>query len=52
MTYRARDPTLSDRMGLRLYAMDTNEQAHKTYAHVGMHKTGYEIFEEMIYVPA
>ena len=37
--------------GLRLYAMDTNEQAHKTYAHVGMHKTGYEIFEEMIYAP-
>ena len=36
--------------GLRLYALDTNEQAQKTYARVGMHKTGYEVFEESIHV--
>ena len=37
--------------GLRLYAMNTNDQAQKTYAQVGMHKSGYEVFEELIQAP-
>ncbi|MCF7974909.1 MAG: GNAT family N-acetyltransferase [Phycisphaerae bacterium] len=34
--------------GLRLYAERSNEQAQKTYTQLGMHKTGYEVFEEAI----
>jgi GNAT superfamily N-acetyltransferase len=37
--------------GLRLYALNTNEQAQNTYVQLGMHKTGYELFEEMIQAP-
>ncbi|NQV31662.1 MAG: GNAT family N-acetyltransferase [Phycisphaeraceae bacterium] len=37
--------------GLRLYAMNTNDQAQKTYAQVGMHKSRYEVFEELIHAP-
>jgi ribosomal protein S18 acetylase RimI-like enzyme len=34
--------------GLRLYAIKTNTQAQKTYMQLGMEKTGYEIFEDLI----
>ena len=34
--------------GLRLYALHSNEQAQKTYIDLGMHKSGYEVFEELI----
>jgi GNAT superfamily N-acetyltransferase len=37
--------------GLRLYALNTNAQAQDTYVQLGMHKTGYELFEEMILAP-
>jgi len=36
--------------GLRLYALNTNEQAQETYTKLGMKKTGYEIFEESIHM--
>ncbi len=36
--------------GLRLYALNTNEQAQDTYVQLGMHKTGYEVFEETFHV--
>lgn len=34
--------------GLRLYAEQANHNAHKTYTRLGMSKTGYEIFEELL----
>ena len=37
--------------GLRLYALCTNTRAQETYVQLGMHKTGYEIFEESIQAP-
>lgn len=35
--------------GLRLYALKSNDQAQATYTQLGMHKTGYEVFEELIH---
>jgi GNAT superfamily N-acetyltransferase len=34
--------------GLRLYAERANHNAHKTYTRLGMNKTGYEVFEQLL----
>lgn len=35
--------------GMRLYADVNNTSAHQTYEKLGMHKTDYVVFEEMLY---
>ncbi len=35
--------------GLRLYALETNVKAQQAYIQLGMEKTGYQVFEEIIH---